>query len=395
MFLTEGGNVWDDVGPIKKEYVPGIIKDIQKVMPKGLSIIPHIGSAGFKVQSGDMDVFVDAATVAQLFNAPDEKKAKAALKAYIDKQGLQTALTGRNVHVRMPVPDGSWVQVDVMVIPDAARVAPFHQHGPSGQYADPEFKGGHLFILYSSVAKALGLKFSPFEGKLTNRETGEVVADTKEEVAKALLGPSATPADISSVKAMLNALKTDPNREAKLAQAREDAKKGLIALPESIQEGTTSWFRHLTNTLLETSRTQEITDLSEIHIKRVLSENKIPTVNITEHYSDYADCKKILDSIDELSDTPTVGNQYYMLNMVVTAPINLIDIVTSSSPVTIDGETESSWVFSLNGETFHYQKFRDGNDMFMTCFFFESKEKRDKLITWLQLSLSNWKVKIK
>ena len=29
MKLTEGGNVFADVGPIKKEYVPGILNDLQ------------------------------------------------------------------------------------------------------------------------------------------------------------------------------------------------------------------------------------------------------------------------------------------------------------------------------------------------------------------------------
>jgi hypothetical protein len=247
MQITEGGNVFDDVTAIKKEYVPGIINDIQKLMPKGLSIIPHIGSAGFKVESGDMDVFVDAEQVMTMFKVVDDKKAKVALKNYFEKRGFQVALSGRNVHVRMPVPGGTFVQVDVMVIPNAARVAPFHQHGPTGQYDDPSFKGGELFIMYSSLAKALGLKFSPFEGKLVDRTTNKVVADDKDAVAKILLNPKATGADLASVKTILNALANDPRKEEKLAQAREDAKKNLIHLPESINPGSAVWFRTLAN----------------------------------------------------------------------------------------------------------------------------------------------------
>ena len=248
--LTEGGNVFDDVTAIKKEYVPGIISNIQKLMPNGLTIIPHIGSAGYKVESGDMDVFVDAATVAQLFKAKDEKQAKILLKQYIEAKGFQCALSGRNVHVRMPVPGGTFVQVDVMVIPDAARVAPFHQHGLSGQYDDPDFKGGELFILYSSIAKALGLKFSPFEGKLVDRVSGELVANDRDAVAKTLLNPKATSADLASVKTIMKALASDPRKDEKLAQAREDAKKNLIHLPESAPFGTVSWFRQMSNFLV-------------------------------------------------------------------------------------------------------------------------------------------------
>ena len=145
----------------------------------------------------------------------------------------------------MPVPDGSYVQVDLMVIPGAAKVAPFHQHGPSGQYEDPAFKGGELFILYSSLAKALGLKFSPFEGRLLDRTTNKVVADNKDSVAKILLNPSASAADLVNIKTIMKALAADPQKDAKLAQAREDEKKGLINLPESKQPGSPSWFRTL------------------------------------------------------------------------------------------------------------------------------------------------------
>jgi len=243
--LTEGGNVFPDVTSIKKEYVPGIINDIQKLMPEGIKIIPNIGSAGFKVESGDMDVFVDVNELAKVFKAPDEKYARLALKQYIERQGYECAQSGRNVHVKMPVPNDSFVQVDVMCVPDASKVAPFHTHGPSGQYEDPAFKGGQLFILYSSIAKALNLKFSPFEGKLIDRTTNKIVADDKDTVAKILLNKNASAADLANVNTIMKALANDPKKDAKLAQAREDAKKGLINLPESVQVGGPSWFRQL------------------------------------------------------------------------------------------------------------------------------------------------------
>jgi hypothetical protein len=245
LLLTEGGNVWDDVGPIKKEYVPGIIQQIQKIMPPGLSIIPHIGSAGFKVESGDMDVFVDAYKAMELFKVTDEKQVKVALKQYLEKKGFTCAQTGRNVHVKMPTPTGVPVQVDIMVIPNADKVAPFHQHGPTGQYTDPAFSGKHLQMMYSSLAKALNLKFSSFEGLLRRRDTNEVVADNKDAVAKILLNPKATAADLNSIKSILRALANDPQKDAKLAQARDDVAKGLMVIPESYVPGTATWFRSL------------------------------------------------------------------------------------------------------------------------------------------------------
>ena len=241
--ITEGGNVFDDVGPIKKEYVGYILDTLKTMLPDGLELIPNIGSAGFKVSSGDMDVFIDAAQAIRVLGAKDEKSAKVLLKQWVEKNGYQSALSGRNVHVRIPLPDHSAGQVDLMIIPNAAKVAPFHTHGPSGQYNDPDFKGGQLFIMYSSLAKALNLKFSPFEGKLVDRATNEVMADNKDDVAKILLNKNATAADLSSVKSIIKALANDPRKEEKLAQARADATKGLITLPESVQPGSTLWFR--------------------------------------------------------------------------------------------------------------------------------------------------------
>jgi hypothetical protein len=98
-------------------------------------------------------------------------------------------------------------------------------------YADPEFKGSDIFMLISSLAKSLGLKFDAFGAKLVRRDDNTVVARNRDEVAKMLLNPGATGDDLNSVKNILNVLKTDPQRDAKLAQARDDVGKGLLTLP--------------------------------------------------------------------------------------------------------------------------------------------------------------------
>ena len=41
------------------------------------------------------------------------------------------------------------------------------------------------------------------------------------------------------------ALENDPQRDAKLAQARDDEAKGLIELTESYAVGSNEWFRKL------------------------------------------------------------------------------------------------------------------------------------------------------
>lgn len=244
MILLEGGNVFPDVVDIKKEYAKDLINSIKQLLP-GFDLQFDIGSVGYKVQSGDMDVFMDQDEVINKFKTKDEKTAKQSLAQFVQAKGFETAIKGRNVHVRMPLPDGTFAQVDLMVIPDSSAVAPWHQHGPRGSYDDPAFKGSQNFILMNSIGKALGLKFDAFGGKLLRRDNNEVVARSRDDVAKILLNPNATGNDLNSVKTIMRALENDPKKDAKLAQAREDAAKGLITLAESVQPGSTQWMKQI------------------------------------------------------------------------------------------------------------------------------------------------------
>jgi hypothetical protein len=97
----------------------------------------------------------------------------------------------------------------------------------------------------NSIGKALGLKFDAFGGKLMRRDNNEVVARSRDDVAKILLNPNATGNDLNSVKSIMQALANDPNKEAKLAQARDDAAKGIITLPESAKPGSSQWMKQI------------------------------------------------------------------------------------------------------------------------------------------------------
>jgi hypothetical protein len=251
MFLYEGGNIFGD-GAIPKQYVQGIVNHVQLDMPSGIKAIPNIGSAGFKVESGDMDLFVDADAVMQKFQAEDEKAAKVALAEFFNAKGYPTKISGRNVHIEVAYKTEKGprtAQVDLMVIKDAERVADWHQHGPRGMYDDPNFKAAHLYILLNSIAKHLGLKVDAFGGTVMRRDNNEVVANNRKDAAKILLNPKAKPDDLNSVATVMAALKTDPDRDGKLAQARQDAAKGVISLPEDVQPGTAAWFRNITGQL--------------------------------------------------------------------------------------------------------------------------------------------------
>ena len=237
------GNVFSDTVGIKKEYVKDLTNTVKQLIP-GFTLHFDIGSAGYKIESGDFDVFMDQDEVVTKFKSSDEKTAKQSLSQLIQARGFKTAIKGRNVHVRVPL-HGEFVQVDLMVIPDSAAVAPWHQHGPRGSYQDPNFKAGQSFIVMNSIGKSMGLKFDAFGGKLMRRDNNEVVARTRDEVAKILLNPNATGDDLDSVKTIIRALANDPKRDDKLAQARNDAVKGILTLPESVQLGSAQWMRQI------------------------------------------------------------------------------------------------------------------------------------------------------
>jgi len=267
MRLYEGGNAIPTSSPVEQVDVPTVVAAARREMPsallKGLQL--NIGSAGFKIDaegkpipSGDIDLMVEAGDVVKLFKTEDDPKdpvlaAKKAMKTYFEAKGIEANVNGRNVSIGISYKskDGQQktAQVDLMVIQDAAIVAPYHQHGPRGMYKDPTFKGQANFVLMSSIAKHLGLKFDPFGAKLINRDTGEVVGRTRDEVAKILLSPTATGDDLNSVKSMIAAMANDPDRDAKLAQARSDAAKGLITLPESRTHDGADWFRSIAKLL--------------------------------------------------------------------------------------------------------------------------------------------------
>lgn len=252
MRMFEGGNAIPNSNPVAKDDVAAVVARAKQLLPKQLlgRLQVDIGSAGYKVESGDIDVMVEAQDVIDLYNTQDAKDpvlaAKKAMEAYFREQGIEAKVNGRNVSIGIPYDQGI-AQVDVMVIHDVDTVAPYHQHGPRGAYDDPEFKGQPIFILMNSIGKALGLKFDAFGAKLMRRDDNTVVARDRDAVAKILLNPQARGDDLNSVKSIMRALESDPQKDAKLAQAREDAVKGLITLPEPVSEGSATWFRQMQN----------------------------------------------------------------------------------------------------------------------------------------------------
>jgi len=230
-----GGNVFKT--PDGKTLTKAINKDqIEPTLEwlEGLTGLPlvdnQIGSTGQKPTSGDIDVAVDSTKIEK------EQLANVLSNAVIEQgQDAKTWVkkTGESVHFRAPImgnPKNGFVQVDFMFFeqPDFARFL-FRQD------ADTVYRGATRNILINSIAKSLGYKLTPHQG-ITERETGKLVTNDPDQIAKMVLTPDATASDLGSVEKILSFLKNDPERENKLDAFREYADKNGITFEESMNE---------------------------------------------------------------------------------------------------------------------------------------------------------------
>lgn len=222
MILLEGGNVFSDAEPFDHKDIPAILGSVNSALKgTGITAIP-VGSAATPTPgkiSGDLDVIVDEKAVLDFFKAKDAKTARKALNDYISNKGLQTAQSGINVHVRVPVGDHAH-QVDVMVSANAERVAKFHTHEiPAGS----PYKGVNKQLIMAILAKSKGYMWSAWQGLfLRNAEgkKGEFVTDDLAEIAEILTGKK-DPKVLGSVESILSALPSS-DADALLAKAKED-----------------------------------------------------------------------------------------------------------------------------------------------------------------------------
>lgn len=223
MILNEGGNVFATATPFDHKDVPAILGTVNGALEgTGIRAIP-VGSAATPTpgkQSGDMDVIVDEQDVLNFFKAKDAKTARKALNDYLASKGLETAQSGINVHVLVPVGDEGH-QVDIMVTAKAERVSKFHTHDiPQGS----PYKGVNKQLMMAILAKSKGYMWSAWQGLFDRNaegKKGEFVTDELDGVAQLLLGNTATAKDLGSVESILNALPKD-QADALLARAKED-----------------------------------------------------------------------------------------------------------------------------------------------------------------------------
>ena len=260
MFLVEGGNQFKNpktgevlTKSIQQTDVKPTVLWLEQVT--GLPLLDNmLGSTGLRAESGDIDLAVDKTQT-------PKSKLYGILKNWAESQDMDPALViaGGTAKDKRPTeyetmsfmapiagkPQLGFVQVDFMFEPNIewARFA-------KRAAADTQYKDSIKHIILNSLGKASVTKDHPqgftWSGQygLKDRATNQVITTDPREIAQLILYKGAEPKDLSGVEAVVNALQQDPQRDAKLAQARADLEPKGIELP-AIKEGTPGWYRNM------------------------------------------------------------------------------------------------------------------------------------------------------
>ncbi len=247
--LLEGGNVFkDDAGSIltvrinKADVLP-TVQWLETIT--GLELTDNmLGTTGKKETSGDLDLAIDA-------NAVNKNEFAAKLADYITKKGGDPKewikKSGISVHFKTPIrgdEKNGYVQSDFMFgEPNWMKFS--LQGGREGS----ELKGAHRHIILASIARVRGMKWSANNG-LMSGDGKELVSKDGNEIAKKLLGQTATIKDLQDPEAIIDYVIKLPNYEELVADARETLGREGVKLPEagkveSFTPGTGAWFRKM------------------------------------------------------------------------------------------------------------------------------------------------------
>jgi len=247
--LFEGGNVFkDEAGTVLTKRInrADVMPTIQWLETvTGLELTDHLlGTTGKKETSGDLDIAIDA-------NEVDKNEFANKLAEYISKQGGNPAQwikkTGVSVHFKTPIKGdekNGYVQSDFMF-----GEREWMKWSMTGGREGSELKGAHRHVIMASIAKTKGMKWS-FQNGLINRDTNEVITKDPNEIAKKLLGQTATPKDLADPEAIIDFIIKLPNYEELVADARGTLSKDGVELPkagqvESFMPGSSAWFRKM------------------------------------------------------------------------------------------------------------------------------------------------------
>jgi Family of unknown function (DUF6267) len=239
MKLIEGGNVFKDAEGrsltqrINQTDVKSTLAWLEEMLPDLDLQNNTLGSTGIKDTSGDLDIAVDA-------NQVTKEQLVAQLSRWAQSHGFKpeewVKKSGTAVHFKTPIngrPDLGFVQSDFMFLTDV----PWSKFVLGAMPADSKYKGRERNVLMNSIAKSMGYKLNQVAG-IADRATNKLITNDPDRVAKLLLNRTATRQDLASVESILQALSTDPQRDAKLADFKAHMEREGLPFLEDTMEGT-------------------------------------------------------------------------------------------------------------------------------------------------------------
>ena len=204
--VFEGGNVFKNAdGSPRTTRIPlALISPTLDWLEKITGLPMHgmtLGSVGKKASSGDIDIVIDS-----------KKMSKAQFAQSLQNWVLSQALNPKEyvkpaaeVHLLTPIagdPKNGYVQTDFFFHDDPAWMK-FSMQSPGDA---SNYTGAERNQLMSSIAKALGMKYSWQRG-LLNREDESVISTDPDVIAQKLLGPRFTHDSFQSVESIQRAIK--------------------------------------------------------------------------------------------------------------------------------------------------------------------------------------------
>jgi len=242
MNILEGGNVFKNgkgqalTQRINQTDVKPTLAWLEELLP-GLDLQNNtLGSTGIKDTSGDLDIAVDA-------NVVTKEQLETRLKQWAASHGFRpedyVRKSGTAVHFFTPIignPANGYVQTDFMFMRDV----PWSKFVLGAMPADSKYKGRERNVLMNSIAKSMGYKLNQVSG-IADRATDKLITNDPDRVAKLLLNRTATRQDLASVESILQALSTDPQRDAKLADFKAHMEREGLPFMESETPAVTGY----------------------------------------------------------------------------------------------------------------------------------------------------------
>ena len=305
MKILEGGNVFKNgdgqalTQRINQTDVKPTLAWLEEMLP-GLDLQNNtLGSTGIKDTSGDLDIAVDA-------NRVTKEQLEHKLKSWAVANGFKpedyVRKSGTAVHFKTPIdgrPDRGHVQTDFMFMKDV----PWSKFVLGAMPVDSKYKGRERNVLMNSLAKSMGYKLNQVSG-IADRTTNQLVTNNPDEVAKLLLNKTATRQDLASVESILQALSTDPKREAKLADFKAHMEREGLPFLEDTMESANPYIEYSDVNFLARLRDRIVNQGMQKLIEAEVQGGRAKGI---EHLEDYvfrngsAGIKKAIDIVQHTS----------------------------------------------------------------------------------------------